>query len=63
MEMYLAGASVRRVEDITETLYGTRVSAGVVSQPNQELCDKIDVWRVRPIEGMLPYVHLVGIVL
>jgi hypothetical protein len=24
--MYLAGISVRRVEDITETLWGTRVS-------------------------------------
>lgn len=28
MEMYLAGVSVRRVEDITEALWGTRVSAG-----------------------------------
>ena len=27
MEMYLAGVSVRRVEDITEALWGTRVSA------------------------------------
>ncbi len=26
MEMYLAGVSVRRVEDITEALWGTRVS-------------------------------------
>ncbi len=28
MEMYLAGVSVRRVEDITQALWGTRVSAG-----------------------------------
>ncbi|MCK7485512.1 MAG: transposase [Bacillus subtilis] len=42
MEMYLAGVSVRRVEDITEALWGTRVSAGVVSKLNQELYDKID---------------------
>jgi transposase-like protein len=27
VEMYLAGVSVRRVEDITEALWGTRVSA------------------------------------
>ena len=26
IEMYLAGVSVRRVEDITEALWGTRVS-------------------------------------
>ena len=28
IEMYLAGVSVRRVEDVTEALWGTRVSAG-----------------------------------
>jgi len=63
MEMYLAGVSVRRVEDITEALWGTRVSAGVVSKLNQELYDKIDLWRIRPIEGVFPYVYLDGIVL
>ena len=30
MEMYLAGVSVRRVENITEALWGTRVSVGSV---------------------------------
>ena len=30
IEMYLAGVSVRRVEDITEALWGTRVSPGTV---------------------------------
>ncbi len=63
MEMYLAGVSVRRVEDITEALWGTRLSAGVVSKLNQELYDKIDLWRTRPIEGAFPYVYLDGIVL
>lgn len=61
--MYLAGVSVRRVEDITEALWGTRVSAGVVSKLNQELYDKIDAWRNRKIEGRFPYVYLDGIVL
>jgi hypothetical protein len=31
IEMYLAGVSVRRVADITEALWGTRVSPGTVS--------------------------------
>ena len=34
MEMYLAGVSVRRVEDITEALWGTRVSPSTVSDLN-----------------------------
>jgi transposase-like protein len=63
MEMYLAGVSVRRVEDITEALWGTRVSAGVVSKLNQELYDKIEAWRNQKIEGEYAYVYLDGIVL
>jgi transposase-like protein len=31
IEMYLAGVSVRRVEDITEALWGTKVSPGTIS--------------------------------
>ena len=34
--MYLAGVSVRRMEDITEALWGTRVSPGTVIEPKQE---------------------------
>lgn len=42
MEMYLAGVSVRRVEDITEALWGMRVSAGTVSDLNQKLYERIE---------------------
>ena len=42
MEMYLAGVSVRRVEDITEALWGTRVSAGTVSHLNQKMYEQIE---------------------
>ena len=35
IEMYLAGISVRRVEDITEALWGTRVSPSTVSNLNK----------------------------
>ena len=37
IEMYLAGISVRRVEDVTEALWGTRVSSGTVSKLNQKV--------------------------
>lgn len=42
MEMYLAGVSVRRVEDITEALWDMRVSAGTVSDLNQKLYERIE---------------------
>jgi len=61
IEMYLAGVSVRRVEDITEALWGTRVSPSTVSELNQKIYTHIDAWRNRPIEGEYPYVYLDGI--
>lgn len=63
IEMYLAGVSVRRVEDITEALWGTRVSSGTVSKLNQKVYKHIEAWRNRPIEGEYPYVYLDGVVL
>ena len=61
IEMYLAGVSMRRVEDITEALWGTRVSPSTVSELNQKIYVHIDAWRNRPIEGEHPYVYLDGI--
>src|SRR3954449_8053572 len=40
IEMYLAGISVRRVEDITEALWGTRVSPSTVSNLNKKIYAK-----------------------
>ena len=39
IEMYLAGVSVRRVEDITEALWGSKVSPGTVSNINKKIYD------------------------
>ena len=63
IEMYLAGVSVRRVEDITEALWGTKVSAGTVSELNKKAYVNIEKWRNRPIERAYPYVYLDGICL
>ena len=61
MEMYLAGVSVRRVEDITQALWGTRVSASTVSDLNQRIYKQIEQWRQQPLVGEFPYVFLDGI--
>lgn len=61
IEMYLAGVSVRRVEDITETLWGTKLSPSTVSELNQKIYGQIESWRNRPIEGEHLYVYLDGI--
>lgn len=61
--MYLAGVSVRRVEDITEALWGAKVSAGTVSKLNKKVYSKIEEWRRRELLLKYPYVHLGGIYL
>jgi len=61
--MYLAGVSVRRVEDITEALWGSRVSSGTVSRLNAKIYKTIEAWKMRPIKGEHPYVYLDGIAL
>lgn len=52
IEMYLAGVSVRRVEDITEALWGTKVSPATLSDLNKKMYQHIEAWRNRPSRGI-----------
>ena len=63
IEMYLAGVSVRRVEDISEALWGAKVSPGTISNLNQKAYVQIEEWRSRKLEVDYPYVFLDGIYL
>jgi len=61
MEMYLAGVSVRRVEDITEALWGSKVSPATISELNKKAYVHIEDWRNRPLQGgKYPYVYVDG---
>ncbi|WRS27998.1 IS256 family transposase [Oscillospiraceae bacterium MB08-C2-2] len=64
IEMYLAGVSVRRVEDITEALWGSKVSPATISELNKKAYVHIEDWRGRPLQGgKYPYVYVDGIYL
>lgn len=64
IEMYLAGVSVRRVEDITEALWGSKVSPSTISELNKKAYVHIEEWRSRPLQGgKYPYVYVDGIYL
>ena len=57
IEMYLAGVSVRRVEDITEALWRSKVSPATISELNKKAYVHIEDWRNRPLQGgRYPYV-------
>ena len=51
IEMYLAGVSVRRVEDITEALWGSKISPATISEPNKKAYVHIEDWHNRPLQG------------
>ena len=61
IEMYLAGVSVRRIEDVTEVLWGSKVSPGTISSLNKKAYEHIEEWRMRPLSGEYPYVYVDGI--
>lgn len=64
IEMYLAGVSVRRVEDITKALWGSKVSPSTISELNKKAYVHIEDWRNRPLQGgRYPYVYVDGIYL
>ena len=64
IKMYLAGVSVRRVEDITEALWGTKVSPSTISELNKKAYVHIEEWRNRMLHGgKYSYVYVDGIYL
>ena len=63
IEMYLAEVSVRRVEDITEALWGMKMSPGTISNLNKKAYEHIESWHTRPLSGEYPYVYVDGVYL
>jgi putative transposase len=64
IEMYLAGVCVRRMEDITEALWGSKVSPSTISELNKKGYIHIENWRNRPLQGgKYPYVYVNSIYL
>lgn len=63
IEMYLAGVSTTRIEDVSEILWGAGVSAGTVSNLNERACRSAEERRSRPLAGEYPCVFIDGICL
>lgn len=63
IEMCLAGVSTRRIEGVSEILWGAGVSAGTVSNPSEKACASVGEWRSRPLACGYPYAFIDGIYL
>lgn len=61
---FLMWVSVRRVEDITEALCGSKESLATISELNKKAYVHIEAWRNRPLQGRrYPDVFVDGIYL
>ena len=59
IEMYLAGVSVRRVKDIAEALWGSKVSPFTIRDLNMKAYVHIANWRNHSLQGgRYPYVYV-----
>lgn len=63
IEMYLAGVSTGRIEDVSEILWGSSVSAATVSNLNEKAFASAGGRRNRPPGRAYPYVYVDGIYL
>lgn len=63
IEMYLAGVSTRRIEDVSEILRGPGVSAATVPDLNEKAFASVGEWRNRPLDRARPCACADGIYL
>ena len=56
--LYAKGLSTREISEVFEEMYGTQVSAGLVSQVTEAVIEQIRQWQARPLEALYPIVYL-----
>jgi transposase-like protein len=61
IDMYLAGVSTRRVDDISQALWGSRMPSQTLSDQLKRVYADIDRWRNRPLQQPYPYVFMDGV--
>lgn len=61
IDMYLAGVSTRRVDDISQALWGERMPSQTLSDRLKKVYVQIDQWRQRPLQQPYPYVFMDGV--
>ena len=59
--MFESGVSTRRVDDISQLLWGERMPPQTLSDKLKKVYEDIDEWRGRPLEGEYPYVFVDGV--
>ena len=61
IDMYLAGVSTRRVDDISQAPWGERMPSQTLSDRLKKVYVRIDQWRQRPLSQPYPYAFMDGV--
>ena len=58
LALYAKGLSTREIEALLYDMYGTEISAAVISQVTKSVHEKVLEWQNRPLDAIYPIVYL-----
>ena len=58
LTLYAKGMSTRDITYTLQEMYGTEISAGLVSQVTESVLEKVIEWQNRPLEAIYPVIYM-----
>lgn len=58
LALYAKGLTTREIEALLYEMYGTEISAAVISQVTESVHEKVIEWQTRPLDAIYPIVYL-----
>ena len=58
LSLYARGMTVREIQSHLQEMYGTEVSAGLISSVTDAVADEVKSWQSRPLDEVYPIVYL-----
>jgi len=58
LSLYARGMTVREIQAHLEEMYGTEVSASLISSVTDAVVDEVKAWQARPLDAVYPIVYL-----
>lgn len=58
LSLYARGLTVREIQQHLQEIYGTEVSASLISSVTDEVIDEVKAWQSRPLDGIYPIVYM-----
>lgn len=62
LSLYAKGMTVRDIQSFLKELYGTEVSADLISTITDSILEEVNAWRSRPLDEVYPIVYIDGFV-